>query len=305
MDGLNARGKAYLVDASMYVFRAWYAYPADAFRDAEDHPANATHGFVRFLLDFLQHARPARLMLGFDIALGSSFRNLLYPAYKANRAPAPPELLRQFDACRAFAQALGLSVHAHASYEADDLIGSAVVQARALDLDCVIVSADKDFGQLLGTHDEQWDWARETRWGPDGVHQRFGVWPRQISDYLGLCGDAVDNIPGVPGIGARTAARLLTQFGDLDTLLAGNAELAASKTLRGAGLLAQRLREHADAARLCKRLATIACDAPLPDDCLARGRGDGVALDALLQQHRFGPHTRSRAMALIEEPLPT
>jgi 5'-3' exonuclease len=305
VDGLNPRGKAYLVDASMYVFRGWFAYPAAAFRDADGQPANATYGFVRFLLDFLQRVRPAQVMLGFDIALGGSFRNLLYPAYKANREPAPPELLRQFDACRAFAQAFGLSTHAHASYEADDLIGSASVRARALDLDCVIVSADKDFGQLLDAHDEQWDWARATRWGPAGVHQRFGVWPRQISDYLGLCGDAVDNIPGVPGIGARTAARLLAQFGDLDTLLAGTAELAASKTLRGAAVLARRLREHADAARLCKRLATIACDAPLPDDCLARGRGDGAALDALLQQHRFGPHTRSRALALIEEPLPT
>ncbi len=301
MDGLSADDTAWLVDASMYVFRGWHAYPADAFRDADGHPANATYGFVRFLLDFLERLRPVRVLLAFDVALASSFRNLLYPAYKGNRDPAPAELLRQFDACRAFSEAFGLSTHAHASYEADDLIGTAARHARAEGLTCVIVSADKDFGQLLHQGNQQWDWARDSRWGREGVHQRFGVWPEQLCDFLGLCGDAADNIPGVPGIGAKTAARLLAQFGDLESLLARTGELAASRTLRGAPLLAARLDRHAEAARLYRRLATIDCEAPLPDHCLARGAGDAARLQDLLRQHRFGPHTSARALALLED----
>ncbi len=300
MDGLSTNGTAWLVDASLYVFRGWHAYPADAFRDADGHPANATYGFVRFLLEFLERAQPTHLLLAFDIALGSSFRNLLYPPYKANRAPAPAELLRQFDACRAFAQTLGLSTHAHASYEADDLIGSAAARARAAGLDCVIVSADKDFGQLLGERDLQWDWARDARWGPRGVFERFGVWPHQLADFLGLGGDGADNIPGVPGVGAKTAARLLARHGDLETLLASLAQLAADRSLRGAAPLARRLADHAAQARLSRRLATIACDAPLPEHCLERRRGDAAALSALLQRHRFGPGTRARALTQLE-----
>ena len=301
MDGLSAVGSAYLVDASLYVFRSWHALPAESFRDAEGHPANATHGFTRFLLELLERERPQYVLLAFDIALGSSFRNLLYPPYKANREPAPPELLRQFDACRALGTLLGISSVAHASYEADDLIGSGAAVAHAQGLDCVIVSADKDFGQLLGARDQQWDWARQTRWGPRGVHARFGVWPEQIADFLGLCGDAADNFPGVPGIGARGAARLLARHGDLETLLTHTDAVAADRSLRGAALLAARLQQHADTARLCKRLATIACDAPLPADCLRRRDGDAQALDVWLQANRIGPHTCERAHAVLAQ----
>src|SRR5690606_14586127 len=151
--------------------------------------------------------------------LDSCFRNALYPAYKANRPPAPEELRHQFSHCKALADALGLNVLAHGEYEADDLIGSALQHARAQGHRGVIISADKDLSQLLDAHDEQWDFARGQRWGATGVKARLGVEARQVADYLGLCGDAVDNIPGVPGIGCKTAVVLLGHFGSLDALL--------------------------------------------------------------------------------------
>ncbi|MGY0558140.1 MULTISPECIES: 5'-3' exonuclease [unclassified Lysobacter] len=284
----------YLVDASLYVFRAWHSMP-DEFRDADDWPTNAVHGFARFLLELLDRTRPQHIAVAFDEALDSCFRNLLYPAYKANRDPAPEELRRQFGQCRALCAALGLSVLGHRHYEADDLIGSACVQARAHGFRSVIVSADKDLSQLLGEHDEQWDFARGQRWGADGVPARHGVQARQMADYLALCGDAVDNIPGVPGIGAKTAAALLAHFDTLDALLERVEEVPFLR-LRGAKACAQRLRMHREQALLCRQLSTIACDVALEgsQEHFLRNSADGATLGALCNGLRFGPMTRRR-----------
>ncbi|PPJ41933.1 exodeoxyribonuclease IX [Pseudoxanthomonas sp. KAs_5_3] len=284
----------YLVDASLYVFRAWHSMP-DEFQDADGWPTNAVHGFARFLLELLEKERPAHIAIAFDEALDSCFRNRLYPAYKANRDPAPEELRRQFTHCKALCAALGLSVLSHGEYEADDLIGSALHAARPLDFRGVIVSADKDLSQLLTEHDEQWDFARGQRWGMAGVKARHGVEARQIADYLALTGDAVDNIPGVSGIGAKSAAILLAHFGDLDTLLARVDEVAFLR-LRGAATMATRLREQREHALLWRQLTTIALDAPLGDIATghARGQADGDMLAGLSDALRFGPMTRRR-----------
>ena len=284
----------YLVDASLYVFRAWHSMP-DEFQDAEGWPTNAVHGFARFLLELLEKERPANIAIAFDEALDSCFRNRLYPAYKANRDPAPEELRRQFTHCKALCAALGLSVLAHGEYEADDLIGSALHEARPRGFRGVIVSADKDLSQLLDEHDEQWDFARGQRWGMAGVKARHGVEARQIADYLALTGDAVDNIPGVTGIGAKSAAVLLAHFGDLDTLLARMDEVAFLR-LRGAATLAVRLREQRERALLWRQLTTIALDAPLGDTSTehVRSQADGDMLTGLSDALRFGPMTRRR-----------
>lgn len=284
----------YLVDASMYVFRAWHSMPNE-FHDADGWPTNAVHGFARFLLELIDRERPQHIAVAFDEALDSCFRNELYPAYKANRESAPEELKRQFVHCKALCVALGLAVLSHGQYEADDLIGSAVHAARGNGFRSVIVSADKDLSQLLGDHDEQWDFARGQRWGAAGVPERHGVQARQIADYLALTGDAVDNIPGVPGIGAKTAAALLAHFDTLDALLARVEEVPYLR-LRGAASAAAKLRQHREQALLCRQLTTIALDAPLGDISLqfARGNGDGAGLGALCEAVRFGPMTRRR-----------
>ncbi len=284
----------YLVDASLYVFRAWHSMP-DQFHDADGWPTNAVHGFARFVLELLEQERPTHIAIAFDEALDSCFRNALYPAYKANRDPAPEELKRQFTHCKALCAALGLNVLAHAEYEADDLIGSALYYARPRGFRGVIVSADKDMSQLLMEQDEQWDFARGQRWGMAGVKARHGVEAAQIADYLALTGDAVDNIPGVTGIGAKSAAILLAHFGSLDTLLTRIDEVAFLR-MRGAAQMAVRLREQREHALLWRQLATIALDAPVdgaePD--FARSSVDTDMLEALSESLRFGPMTRRR-----------
>jgi 5'-3' exonuclease len=289
----------HLVDGSLYVFRAWHSMPNEFF-DAEGHPVNAVHGYTRFLCELLERAQPEHIAVAFDASLTSSFRNAIYPSYKANRELPPPDLERQFVQCRAITEALGIQVMIDHSFEADDLIGSTVWNLRALGWRSVIVSADKDFGQLLGEHDEQWDYARSTRWGPAGVHEKLGVHPHQVADYLALCGDAVDNIPGVPGVGAKTAAALLTHFGSLDILLDRIDEVAFLR-LRGAASCAAKLREHAEQARLYRRLTRIALDAPgaVTVEALLRRPSENAALDNLCEQLGFGAFTRSRLRALL------
>ena len=282
----------YLVDASMYVFRAWHSMP-DEFHDADGWPTNAVHGFARFLLELLERERPRHIAIAFDEALDSCFRNTLYPQYKANREPAPPELKRQFAWCKALCRALGLPTLAHCDYEADDLIGAAVHRSRGSGYRSVIVSADKDLSQLLDAQDQQYDVAKGQRWGADGVKARQGVHAHQVADYLALTGDAVDNIPGVTGIGPKSAAVLLAHFGSLDALLARIDEVPFLR-LRGAAAIAVRLREQREHALLWRQLTTIALDAPLPDGDFARGNGDADELHALAEWLRFGPLTRKR-----------
>ncbi len=289
-----AKPTLHLIDASLYVFRAWHSMP-DEFHDAEGWPTNAVHGFARFLLELLERERPQHIAVAFDEALDSCFRNRLYPAYKANREAAPEELRRQFRHCKALCAALGLNVLAHHDYEADDLIGSALHALRPRGFRGVIVSADKDLSQLLYEHDEQWDFARNQRWGQSGVKARHGVEARQIADYLALCGDAVDNIPGISGIGSKSAAVLLAHFGDLDTLLARVDEVQFLR-LRGAAQMAARLREQREQALLWRQLTTIALDAPLheAEADFRRNGADAGMLDGLSEALRFGPMTRRR-----------
>lgn len=289
-----------LVDASLYVFRAWHSMPDEIFDD-EGRPLNAVHGFARFLLELLERERPEHVGVAFDEALESSFRNDFYPAYKANREPAPDTLRFQFACCMEFARALGLCVLSDPRFEADDLIGTVVMRMRSRGFRSLIVSADKDLSQLLGEHDTQWDYARDQRWTRGGVLERHGVDAHQIADFLGLAGDSVDNIPGVPGIGKTTAAALLRHFGSLDALLERVEELPFLRSIRGAAAHATRLRAHRDQALLSRRLATIACDAPLPEDIGDAARRAVVReeLDRVLERMRFGPMTRRRAYAQL------
>jgi DNA polymerase I len=288
----------FLVDASMYVFRAWFSMPNE-FYDTANNPTNAVQGFSRFVCELIERERPDRIVFAFDESLDSNFRNELYPAYKANREPAPEELKNQFEYCRQLCRVLGFQVLSDGYFEADDLIGSALTLARRQGIPSLILSADKDLSQLLGEHDEQWDYAKNVRWRLSGVKAKHGVHAHQLADYLGLTGDAIDNIPGVPGIGPKTAATLLSHFGSLDAMLDKLDEIPYLR-LRSAAQHSQKLREHRDMALLSRKLATIRCDIPLPDAQAlgVRTPSDPNALTALIEQLRFGPLTRRRLISL-------
>lgn len=286
-----------LIDASLYIFRAWHSLPPD-WHDTEGWPTHAVQGFSTYLLQVLEQLKPVRVAVCFDESLKSGWRNEIYPAYKANREPADEALLRQFAHCRAVARALGLAALADARYEADDLIGTLAGHAHARGESVLVLSADKDLTQLLRDGDLQWDYPRDTRYDPAGVRERFGVDPDQIADLLALAGDPTDNVPGVHGVGQLTAARLLRHFGTLDALLERTDEVG-SLPIRGAKGLQQRIAEQRERALLSRRLTLIARDAPVPTlDELKVATPDLAALDALFDQCGFGPFLRRRAASV-------
>jgi len=251
----------YLIDASVYVFRAYYSMPDDMVDDAGN-PINALYGFCRFLGDFMEQVTPEFVAVAFDESLSSSFRTEIYPEYKANRDPAPEELKRQFQQCRRFVRALGVMEIASPRYEADDLIGTLVEHGRSRGRPSTIVSRDKDLTQLLRGEDVFWDFAGKGKLGYHEIEGSFGVRPEQIADFLALAGDAVDNIKGVPGVGKKTAEKLLQHFGSLEAIY-GNLHRVHEVNVRGSKTLAAKLDTHRDAAMLARQLTVIACDAPI------------------------------------------
>jgi 5'-3' exonuclease len=253
----------YLIDASVYVFRAYYSMPEDMV-DGEGNPVNALYGFCRFIGDFMENVTPEYVAILFDQSMTESFRTEIYPEYKANRDPAPPELIRQFEQCRRFVRALGLMEHSSPMYEADDLIGTLVHHGRKLGRPSTIVTRDKDLTQLLGKEDVFWDFAGKGKLRYDEIPASFGVRPEQIADFLALAGDAVDNIKGVPGVGKKTAVGLLQHFETLDQIYA-NLDRIHEVNVRGAKTLAAKLNTHREDAYLARRLTGIACDAPMDD----------------------------------------
>ena len=290
----------YLIDASVYVFRAHYSMPDDLV-DGDGNPVNALYGFCRFLGDFLEQVRPERVAVLFDESLTTSFRSDLYPAYKANREPAPPELKRQFQQCRRFTRALGVMECAHPEFEADDLIGTLVIEGRLAGTPSTIVSRDKDLAQLVGPRDVFWDFAGKGRLTYEQIAGVFGVRPESIADFLALAGDSVDNIPGVPGIGRKTAAALLAHFGTLDDIYA-NLDRVCDVACRGAKTLGGKLEAHRDAALLARKLTGIACDAVFerPAGGLRPRAPDLGALNALFDEVDFGMALRRQAERIAD-----
>jgi 5'-3' exonuclease len=293
----------YLIDASVYVFRAYYSMPPDM-ADRDGNPAHATFGFARFLGDLIERAQPRYIAVAFDESLTTSFRNQIYPAYKANRDPAPEDLKLQFERCREFCRHAGIPAFAHAEYEADDIVGSLMTVCRAQGLRATLVTRDKDFAQLIRAGDVYWDYTDNARYRYDEIEARFGVAPERFADFLALMGDSVDNIKGVPGVGPKTAAALMKEFVSLEELY-DNLDLVARIPIRGAAKLAAKLVEHREAAFLARRLTEIACNMPLQvaHTELVRRAPDVAALRDFFDRHNFGPLLRRQAERLASLPL--
>lgn len=271
----------WLIDASIYVFRPWFIRQPIPL-DQEGNPVNAVLGFLRFVYNLLQTEQPQHIAFAFDTSLQTSVRKEIYPAYKANRSPAPQELKTQFQLCREFLDALGIVQTASQHFEADDVIGTWVRQQQARGNACMIISGDKDLAQLVGERDIWWDYGKRKPLPPGGVKKEFGVWPQQIPDQLALAGDVADNIPGIPGIGMATAARLLQKFKDTEILLSRIPEIGQMKT-RGAKRLQGLVEEHQATVRLARQLTVIHCEVPeIPLD-LRRGEKDLARLRELCE----------------------
>ncbi|WP_262692245.1 DNA polymerase I [Kordiimonas aestuarii] len=247
----------YLIDGSSYIFRAYHALPPMTRPDGT--PVNAVYGFSNMLFKLLQDLndgeKPTHLAVIFDAAR-KNFRNDIYAEYKAHRPPAPEDLVPQFSIIRDAAVAFGVPAIEMEGYEADDLIATYAHQAREKNWRVTIVSSDKDLMQLLDDGTDMFDSMKNKRFGPEGALEKFGVAPDRVVDVQSLAGDSVDNVPGVPGIGVKTAAQLINEYGDLDTLLERAGEIKQNKRR-------ENLIEYAEMARISRQLVRLAKDAPV------------------------------------------
>ena len=245
--------RLYLVDGSGYIFRAFYALPPMTRPDGT--PVNAVYGFCQMIQKLMDDAAGDAVAVIFDSAR-ENFRNEIYPDYKANRDETPEALIPQFSLIRDATRAFNLPSLELPGFEADDLIATYAAQAKGLGIDVVIMSSDKDLMQLVGDGVLMRDPMKNRDIGPAEVVEKFGVGPDRVVDVQSLAGDSTDNVPGVPGIGVKTAAQLINEYGDLDTLLARAENIKQPKRRES-------LIEHADDARMSRDLVRLRDDAPV------------------------------------------
>ena len=283
----KTRPRLFLVDAYALIYRAFYAFISRPLTNSRGENTSAAFGFANFLEELREKYEPDYLAIVFDA--GDSFREQEYPDYKATREKMPEDLSASLPGIRAMVEAYGDPVVELDGYEADDVIGTLATQAKAHGIESVIVSGDKDFYQLV---DDDVHLMNPGRGGPTGVEaewvdpsnaeERFGIPPSRIVDYLALIGDSADNVPGAPGIGPKTAVKLLKEHGDLEKLLEVGPELKGKRAREA-------LTDHADDVRLSRRLVTIMRDLPveLDLDALALGEPDPAALRDIFLDFEF------------------
>jgi len=294
--------RLYLVDGSGYIFRAYHALPPLT-RKSDGLPVGAIAGFCNMLWKLLVDMKaapdaPTHLAVVFDHS-EVTFRTRLYADYKAHRPPPPEDLVPQFPLVRDATRAFGVPSLELPGYEADDLIAAYAAHVRDLGGEVVIVSSDKDLMQLVGERVSMLDTMKNLRIGPAEVAEKFGVPPEKVVDVQALCGDSVDNVPGAPGIGIKTAAALINEFGDLDSVLARAGEIKQDKRR-------QTLIDFADQIRLSRELVRLDCETPLPEplDALAVEEPEPATLSAFLETMEFRTLARRVSEARGETPAP-
>ncbi len=310
----------YLVDASIYIFQAYFSPHMQVWgEDGRD--LSAFLGYAQFLQRFLRQTRPEQVAVAFDESLFCGFRHSLYPAYKSNRVLPEPDLERQLTACVQLTKAMGVSGYASRVYEADDIIGTLAARYRSAqrasanqtqESAVAIVTRDKDLAQLLrGEQDFVWDFsASQRRFAPDIV-RHYGIRPEQFPDYLGLVGDAVDCIPGVPGVGPVAACALLQHFQSLPVLFE-NLNDVAGLSYRGAKKGGALLQEHQEIAMLSRKLATIVEDVDDPVEAFSCSQStcwqwqapDMTQVQEILAQLQLDSIAQERYMSLLEHLSP-
>lgn len=243
----------YLIDGSSYIYRAYHAM--GGLSNSKGFPTGAIFGFCNMLQKTMKDRAPARIAVVFD-AKGPNFRHEMYPEYKANRPAMPEDLRLQIPKIHEIVEAYRIPSIAIAGFEADDIIATLSLEARRKGWQVIIVSGDKDLAQLVGNGILMWDPQKDVLYDPDGVEKKFGVPPELILDYMALVGDASDNIPGVPGVGPKTASNLLREFGSLEGVYS-NLEKISQKKVK------ENLQKNKDIALLSRKLATLSEQAPV------------------------------------------
>ena len=249
---MTTNNTLYLVDGSSYIYRAYFAIRH--LSSPSGQPTNAIYGFVQMLLKLIKDHQPQHLAVIFD-AGRITFRNDIYPDYKANRASMPDDLRAQVGPIRDIVRAFNIPALELEGFEADDIIGALAQEYSSRGGQVVVVTGDKDLMQIVTERVTLLDTMKGKESGVAEVLERFGVVPVLVPDILGLAGDSSDNIPGVPGIGEKTAIKLLQEFGTLDELLERAGEVK--------GKNGEKLREFREQALLSRRLATIECNVPI------------------------------------------
>jgi DNA polymerase-1 len=256
----GAKDVLFIIDLPNYVFRAYHAIAP--LSNTKGEPTHAILGTTNMLNKIVTERKPEMLAIALDSRGAPNFRKAIDPNYKATRPPAPPDVYQQMLRCEEIARGYNIPIFEIDSLEADDVIAAAVDHAEKEGLRVVIVSIDKDMMQLVHDTDDQivmWDTMRNLVYGPEQVTAKLAVKPSQVRDYLALCGDTSDNVPGVPSVGPKTASELLAQFGTLDGIYEHLADVKRDK-------LREKLRDHEADARLSQRLVTLARDANIPWD---------------------------------------
>lgn len=250
----------HLFDGHVYIFRAYHSLPAMQAPDGT--PCQAAYGFANTLIRYLTEQEPSHAAVCLDAAM-TSFRNGLEPLYKAQRGEPPEDLEPQFAICREVSEALGLATFEVEDYEADDLIGTICDEVVRRGGSTRVVTTDKDLCQLVREDGRVvvHDLAKDRTLDAEGVRAKFGVDPSQIPDYLGLVGDPIDNLPGVPGVGPRSAAAVLAVFDGIEAI-PETADAWPEVDVRGARGLAAKIARHRDRALRTKELATVLHDVP-------------------------------------------
>jgi len=269
-----------LLDGSSYIYRAYYGIRDVA--TSGGMPTNAVLGFTRMLITLLQEQRPNYIAVVFDPLREGVFRREIYPEYKANRDAMPEDLALQIPYIRRMLQALNIQILEAPGFEADDVIATLARQYAATGVEVTVVTGDKDLLQIVGEQISLLDTMKEKRSGLQEVMERFGVPPELVADVLGLAGDSSDNIPGVPGIGEKTASELIQRFGSLEEVLRWRSMVSGRQRRWN-------LQTYADQARLSKVLATVRYDVPLdiPLETLQRQAPNLAELIPLLRELEF------------------
>lgn len=251
-----------LIDASIYIFQYYFSMP-DHWASEDGYPTAAVYGYTTFLLRLLEEQQPKKVAACFDESLGTCFRNEIYPDYKVSRPPADADLKFQLEACREISELLGITSFSSTRFEADDLLGTLAKKLKRSATPIAILTRDKDLGQLL-TRDQDflWDYAKDIQCFQDDIFEKFGVHSHQFIDYLALVGDAIDDIPGVPGLGPKTAQAIFSHYQCLKELFE-NIDDVHRLPIRGAKTLASKILTHQDQIFISQALATIKQDIDL------------------------------------------